>query len=179
MSEAPQIPGLVYFEGFLPEEATVFEFARSSVPWDERIRARKTASYGVPYDYAGLSYRRAPFPEWLDRVRTAVARRVGMEPNNCLLNFYPDGDARMGFHSDSAMGLVAGTGVAIVSLGAQRSLRFRRIADFDDRFSFTLAPGSLLYMEPSIQEIWQHALPRTSRPAPRISLTFRAVAPEG
>lgn len=84
----------------------------------------------------------------------------------------------MGFHSDSAMGLLPDSGVAIVSLGATRPLRFRRIERRDERLDYVLTAGSLLYMEVAVQRLWEHAIPRRSRCEPRISLTFRAVAPE-
>ena len=174
--EMTTILGILYVERFLCDQEAVFTWAIANVAWDDRIRARKTASFGVPYNYAGLTYEPNPFPPELDRVRVMVGEHVRMEANNCLLNYYPDGDARMGFHSDSAMGLIGDSGVAIVSLGAQRGLRFRRIAHLDERVTLDLAPGSLLYMRPEVQREWQHALPRTKRPAPRISLTFRAVA---
>ncbi len=143
--------------------------------WDERIQARKTASYGVPYDYAGLSYEARTFPPELEPVRARVAARIGEAVNNCLLNYYPDGRSRMGFHSDSEEGIVPGTGVAIVSLGARRPLRFRRTEQPDERIDYLLAPGSLLFMPPRVQTEWQHALPRSSQREPRISLTFRTI----
>jgi alkylated DNA repair dioxygenase AlkB len=168
------IPGIVYVADFLTDQQRLFEWAVAHVPWDERIKARKTASYGVPYNYAGLDYEPRPFPPELDAVRLRASEHTGVEANNCLLNYYPDGRSRMGFHADSTEGLIGG--VAIVSLGAQRTLRFRRTAQLDDRLDYVLAPGSLLYMPQSVHLEWQHALPRTSRPEPRISLTFRALA---
>ncbi|MGE3635023.1 MAG: alpha-ketoglutarate-dependent dioxygenase AlkB, partial [Sandaracinaceae bacterium] len=145
------------------------------VRWDERIRARKTASFGEPYDYAGLDYARAGFPPELEAVRVKVAERIGLGFNNCLLNYYPDGRSRMGFHADAEAGIVPGTGVAIVSLGAQRNLRFRRTDRLDERLDYVLEPGSLVFMEPEVQRVWQHALPRSSARAPRVSLTFRVL----
>lgn len=168
------IPGIVYVEGFLLEHASLFAWAVANVDWDERIRARKTASYGIPYNYKGLDYAPRAFPRELDRVRVRAGRQIGLDANNCLLNYYPDGRSRMGFHADSVVGLIGG--VAIVSLGAQRALRFRRTAQLDDRLDYVLAPGSLLYLPPSVHLEWQHALPRNSRPDPRISLTFRCIA---
>src|SRR4051812_43684698 len=120
-ARVPEIAGILYVEGFLPEERRVFDWAVRNVAWDDRIKARKTASFGVPYDYAGLTYEARPFPAELERVRVLVGKAVEWEPNNCLLNYYPDGRSRMGFHSDSAMGLRSGSGVVIVSLGARRA----------------------------------------------------------
>lgn len=169
------IAGVLYEDDFLPGADRVFDWALTHVPWDQRIRARKTASYGEPYNYAGLTYPRLDFPPELEQVRARVSERLATPYNNCLLNYYPDGGSRMGFHSDSAEGIVEGAGVVIVSLGAARALRFRRTAQKDDRVDYLLAPGSLLFMAPEVQRLWEHALPRTSRDAPRVSLTFRAV----
>lgn len=170
-----RIPGIVYVDAFLPEQERVLRWAVANVDWDERIRARKTASYGIPYNYKGLDYAPRAFPPELDRIRVRAGRQLGLDANNCLLNYYPDGRSRMGFHADSTDGLIGG--VAIVSLGAQRALRFRRTAQLDDRLDYVLAPGSLLYLPRSVHLEWQHALPRTSNPNPRISLTFRCIAP--
>jgi alkylated DNA repair dioxygenase AlkB len=170
------IDGVLYLGDFLPEHEATFGWALRCVKWDERIQARKTASFGLPYDYAGLTYAEQPFPAELERVRARVAARVGEAVNNCLLNYYPDGRARMGFHSDSEAGIVPGTGVAIVSLGVARPLRFRATARPDERLDYLLAPGSLLFMPPRVQAEWQHALPRSSRREARISLTFRTIA---
>ena len=108
-------------------------------------------------------------------MRSAIGCVLEFEANNCLLNYYPDGRARMGFHADSAMGLVEGSGVAIVSLGAPRTLRFRRTEQPDVRLDYPLVPGGLLFMEKRVQAEWQHAVPRAGRVEGRISLTFRAV----
>ncbi len=170
------IDGVLYVADFLAEHQAVFEWAIRHVKWDERIQARKTASFGVPYDYAGLSYDEQPFPPPLERVRANVAVRIGEEVNNCLLNYYPDGRSRMGFHSDSEAGIVPGTGVSIVSLGVQRPLRFRVSMRPDERLDYQLAPGSLLFMPPRVQTEWQHALPRSSHREGRISLTFRSIS---
>ncbi len=169
------IDGILYVGDFLEEHEAVFEWALANVVWDDRIKARKTASYGVPYDYAGLTYAELPFSPELERVRALVSVRIGREVNNCLLNYYPDGRARMGFHSDSEEGIVPGTGVSIVSLGVQRPLRFREIARPDHRLDYLLAPGSLLFMPGYVQTEWQHSLPRSTQRKPRISLTFRTI----
>ena len=167
------IPGILYVEGFLADDAPLFRWARDHVDWDERIRARKTASYGVPYNYAGLDYAERPFPPELEAVRARASEQIGISVNNCLLNYYPDGRSRMGWHADDTSGLEGGVG--IVSLGAVRTLRFRRTADLEDRLNYVLAPGSLLYLPKSVHLEWQHAVPRNSRPEARISLTFRQV----
>jgi alkylated DNA repair dioxygenase AlkB len=63
-----------------------------------------------------------------------------------------------------------------VSLGTPREFLLRRNSDHADKLRFRLGGGSLLVMSGSVQEHWQHSVPR--RPAlagERISLTFRRV----
>jgi len=81
----------------------------------------------------------------------------------------------MGFHSDSAEELAPGTGVAIVSLGSKREIVFRSKADRSREYRLLLPSGSLLYMQPSSQEEWLHAIPKSESVGPRISLTFRMI----
>lgn len=169
------IAGVTVTPDFISNHAEVYDWCVANVPWDDRIAARKTATCGVPYNYAGLDYARSPFPPLIEAVRARIAAVIGFDANNCLLNWYPDGRSRMGFHADSAAGLAPGSGVAIVSLGAPRTLRFRRTVSPDERLDYPLVPGELLFMEKRVQDEWQHAVPRNSKPLGRISLTFRIV----
>jgi alkylated DNA repair dioxygenase AlkB len=100
---------------------------------------------------------------------------LGFVPNNCMLNFYEDGNSSMGFHSDSSEELEAGTGVAIVSLGSVRSLVFRSKADKAIEHDYPLQPGSLVGMTKEVQDHWLHAIPKIEGAGPRISLTFRSI----
>ncbi|MBM3461921.1 MAG: alpha-ketoglutarate-dependent dioxygenase AlkB [Armatimonadetes bacterium] len=145
--------------------------------WDLRMKARLTASFGLPYDYAGISYPEAPMSEPLREVCRLLRKRLGFEPNNCLVNYYPDGRSKMGFHSDDITELADDTGVAIVSLGASRPLRFRLLGDPTIRWELTQPPGSMLYMPQEVHRRWAHAIPRRKYAEPRISLTFRKLAP--
>jgi alkylated DNA repair dioxygenase AlkB len=81
----------------------------------------------------------------------------------------------MGFHSDQTDILEAGTGIAIVSLGATRSLQFRNIADPSKTDNYDLPSGSLIYMTQDVQSLWQHAIPKADTQIGRMSLTFRQI----
>ena len=74
--------------------------------------------------------------------------------------------------------LEPGTGVAIVSLGAERILRFRRIDDKSITCDYLLPNGSLLYMPPEVQLEWKHGVPAQPETGSRISLTFRRLQPD-
>ncbi len=165
--------GITYIENFITNPTALLDTLESSVAWDERMSARKTASYGKAYNYSQMQYPYQKFIEPLEVVRIAVGERLGFMPNNCLINYYMDGNSRMGFHSDQTDILYEGTGVAIVSIGEIRILRFRNIQNPDLRKDFPLASGSLMYMTNTVQEIWQHAIPKSKTTEGRMSLTFR------
>ena len=145
------------------------------VAWDERMRARKTASFGVPFNYSGITYPYQPIPTRLAAIIDLLHIEMGMKANNCLANYYPNGDAKMGFHSDSTDHLAADSGIAIVSLGAPRTLTFCFLQDRSITRAYPLAPGSLLFMPLDVQEQWLHGLPADEDAGGRISLTFRKI----
>ena len=170
MSDVPQV---LIEPGFVPDHEVLCRFLIDEVPWDTRMQARLTASYGLPYDYAGMSYEAQPMLAPLHELCGRIAARLGFEPNNCLLNYYMDGRSKMGFHADDITVLEGDTGVAIVSLGGVRPLRFRRQGDPTVRHELRQEPGSLLYMPQEVHRGWVHAIPRVPQAEPRISLTFR------
>lgn len=165
----------LFIPDFISDPDTVFDALLEETVWDERMKARKTASFGIAYNYSQITYPDAPFPENLQALCGLVRDAVGFEPNNCLLNYYPDGNSSMGFHSDTATGRSAGTGVAILSLGAAREMRFRHKRNDETNSARWLNPGSLIYLDDATQEDWLHAIPKADGAGPRISLSFRSI----
>lgn len=170
-------PTIQLVDSFLQEHASLFETLRDSVTWDDRMAARRTASFGQPYNYSQIDYSATPMLPELKDVASKLESQLNVAFNNCLLNFYETGDNSMGFHSDDTSGLISGTGVAIVSLGSARDITFRNIADKSIQHSFSLLPGSLLYMDDAVQALWMHAIKKQANAGPRISLTWRAFRP--
>lgn len=176
MTDPTNPPDVLLRPTFMADAAALFEHLVHDVEWDTRMKARKTASFGVAYDYSQITYPETDMPPRIDAVRRQVAAELGFAPNNCLLNFYEDGRSSMGFHSDSSEELVEGTGVAIVSLGSERSIVFRHKQDRSREYRYALPSGSLLFMSKAIQDLWLHAIPKAEGAGPRISMTFREIA---
>lgn len=172
-------PNVTFVSGFVANHKDLFDHLLSSVVWDERLRARKTASFGVSYDYSGITYPQVTMPESLQGICKQIEATLGFHPNNCLLNHYPDGQSSMGFHSDSTEELAEGTGVAIVSLGSEREMMFRCKQVRSHEIPYALTPGSLLYMSKEFQSLWLHAIPKSPGSGQRISLTFRRMLKTG
>jgi alkylated DNA repair dioxygenase AlkB len=166
--------GITHLEHFL-NGSGLFKLLRDTIVWDERMAARKTASFGKAYNYSQMSYPYQGFLPELEVVRASLDPVIGFAPNNCLVNYYTSGSSKMGYHSDQTDILEPGTGVAIVSLGATRTLKFRSIADPEAFMSFDLVDGSLIYMTQEVQDNWQHAILKSDNDGGRISLTFRQI----
>lgn len=167
--------GTIYIEHFIVQPEALWHYLLDHAPWDHSMTARKTASYGVAYNYGQMVYPYRQMPELLNAVVQQLKPVTGFEANNCLINYYPDGKSKMGFHSDQTDILAARTGIAIVSLGATRMLRFRNIGQRDLVHDFWLPSGSLFYMSQEVQHTWQHAIPAADSTEGRLSLTFRNI----
>ena len=111
-------PNIVFQPHFLDSNSAskIFSHLLETVVWNKKMASRYTASFGIAYEYSGMSYDEQQMPESIRLIADDVAELVGFIPNNCLLNYYFDGKSKMGFHSDDLSQLVTGTGVAIVSL---------------------------------------------------------------
>ncbi|MHB2017540.1 MAG: alpha-ketoglutarate-dependent dioxygenase AlkB [Candidatus Xenobia bacterium] len=166
-------PDVLVEEGFVPDPDALLAWMMAHTEWDRRIQARLTASFGRPYNYAGLDYPPVTMPGPLAQLCDRLESRLGFRPDNCLANYYPDGHSKMGFHADNVEELADGTGVAIVSLGGERPLKFRLMGNPEVRYDLTQRPGSMLYMPQQVNRQWVHAILRRRHAEPRISLTFR------
>ena len=93
-------PGIRIIDSFWGTPDELFEYLRDNVHWDERMKARKTASFGVSYDYSGITYSQTEIPEMLQPICESIEKEIGFRPNNILLNYYPDGSSSMGYHSE-------------------------------------------------------------------------------
>jgi len=162
---------------FVEDAGALLTAAVEGLTWDDRIRARRTASCGTAYNYSGLWYPDTTMPAFIAALADRVAHRVRHPITNCLANLYSSGESTMGFHSDSSEGIVPGSSTSIVSLGAVRDLTFRRKTLRSHTEKVRLESGSLLVMAAGVQDVWEHALLQTETTGVRVSLTFRHLAP--
>lgn len=193
-------PDSAYFYPYFfnsDESALLFSCLTESTPWrQDKIRiAGRTVDVprlqcwmGEPhcsYAYSGIPL--APEP-WIEPV-AAILERVNLvleEQFNCaLLNCYRSGQDSVAWHADDEPQLGLSPRIASVSLGATRRFALKRKPlpglskeELELRHRIELTDGSLLLMQPGVQERWLHQIPKTSRPtAPRINLTFRRIEP--
>ena len=128
----------------------------------------------MPFNYSQITYPEVEMLPELVPLCKLIDQEIGWYPNNCLMNFYPDGQSTMGYHSDSMEELKPDTGVVVISLGAERVISFRNnLTEEIHRYEFK--NGMLLYMSAEIQDDWCHGVRKQEGAGERISLTFRCV----
>lgn len=167
--------GIIYVENFIEDSWSLFEELKTEIEWDERMKARLTASFGTAYNYSDISYPFRKMPSAIEDLCGRINDELKFLPNNCLINYYPNGKSKMGFHADQIDILAKDTGIVIISLGETRMLKFRKTANHSETYEFQLSTGSLIYMSQEIQKIWQHSIPKSETENGRMSLTFRKI----
>ena len=150
-------------------------YLTSEVAWIDQMHARRTASFGVPYNYSGQRYAACEMPPVIAAIAERAAAFAGHAFNNCLCNLYETGANTMGFHADSYEGLVSTSRIAIASFGAARTLVFQS-ADKVHREELVLEHGSIVLMTRSTQDRWRHAVLPAPAVGLRVSATFRRIA---
>jgi alkylated DNA repair dioxygenase AlkB len=177
---------------FLGPVATAQAFAsvHAELPWrQDRVRVfgrahpiprmhAWVADAGATYRWSGLHLDPSPWTPGLQELRSAVEEALGLPLRGVLANLYRDGADRMGWHSDDEPELGPEPLVVSLSLGAPRDLRLRpRPGGRGAPFSVRLGDGDLFGMAGPTQAHWQHCIPPRRSAGPRISLTFRPMAP--
>lgn len=165
------------FKNVLSESNILFDLIKENTNWDISIKSRKTGSYGKPYNYSNLNYDFFTFPPYINEMANLVNDKLGFIPNNCLINYYEDGDSKMGFHSDQIDLLKSNSGIAIFSIGNSRIMRFKNKLDKDIVHDIILEPNSLFYMSKNMQKDWLHSVLSDKKNInnSRISITFRQI----
>ncbi|MCL1117214.1 MULTISPECIES: alpha-ketoglutarate-dependent dioxygenase AlkB family protein [Pseudomonadati] len=118
-----------------------------------------------------------PWPPILTKLRQTLLNRCQLNFNAVLVNHYKDGNDCMGWHSDDEPEIVAGSSIASITIGACRDFVVRHKAS-QQKVTYAPCSGDLIIMAPSMQQTWQHALPkRLAVTKPRINFTFRLISP--
>jgi len=174
---------LLYGEAFLPADVAdqYFSELRNSSAWQQKpasfgyLQPRLTASYGddgITYRYSGTENKALPWTVTLFEIKQRIEAVQG-EYNYCLLNLYRSGSDSVAWHADNEpeMGDVIGS----LSLGATRTFRIRHNKSKETR-EFLVANGTLIIMAGTMQQFWNHEVPKTKESVgERINLTFRKI----
>ncbi len=176
-------------ERFLAPEAAArwFRWTLRALPWrQDRVRMfgrehvcrRQTAFLaegGARYGYSGVVHQGTGLGLRLDTLLMAVNTVLGTTFDSVLATRYRNGDDRLGWHADDEPELGPDPALAVLSLGAPRTLAFRTRESGAKRVRkrYTLISGTLLFMAPGTQRRWQHCVPQQRGAGERVSLGFR------
>lgn len=143
------------------------------VPTPRLVAAFGDDAYAYPDMGASL-----PWSPNLRGLRDRLQAESGQDFNYALVNWYRDGSDYTGWHSDKIDLHVPETRIAIISIGASRTLSFRAIGASRPAREVELSDGSLLWMSCELQRHFEHAVaPAPQANMERFSITFRNVVP--
>ena len=158
-----------------------FRALRQGCRWEQKpgifghMQPRLIASCGddgVTYRYSGVENIARPWNDTLLEIKSRIEQVQG-DYNYCLLNLYRNGADSMGWHADDEPGL--SNIIGSISLGATRKFRIRH-NQTRETISFSATHGALFIMAGTMQQFWQHEIPKTKKVVgERINLTFRKV----
>jgi alkylated DNA repair dioxygenase AlkB len=164
--------------GWMRGADVLFERLATAVPWQAERRVMYDRVVDVPRLVCFYGEDEALPDAALDAARRALDARYAAELGEPFrtagLCYYRDGRDSVAWHGDTiGRGRDEDTMVAIVSVGAPRALLLRPRGGGPVR-RHHVGHGDLIVMGGSCQRTWEHAVPKTARPAgPRISIQFR------
>lgn len=166
---------------FTRQEADAyFKELKDTTPWQQRTRKmydrlipdpRLTAFYGGA---TGLRWTPA-----LLAVKARIEAECAMVFDRVLLNYYRDGNDSVAWHSDTLPADGRHHPIASVTFGETRLFKIRHKTRADiNQLDLPLTHGSFLLMGETMQDHYEHHVPKTSRKiGARINLTFRIAEP--
>jgi alkylated DNA repair dioxygenase AlkB len=179
-----RLPGadLQLWEQFFakPESDGYYRLLKETTPWQQRVRKmydktvldpRLTAFYGGEKGHAWTAE--------LLAIKARVEKECGVVFDRVLLNYYRDGNDSVAWHSDTLAADGKHHPIASVTFGETRVFKVRHRSRKDIKpLDIPLTHGSFLLMGASMQDQYEHHVPKTSRKVgARINLTFRISEP--
>ena len=137
---------------------------------------RRSVGFFGPANVAGYTYSRQTAPRqelvpWMVDLIKLVNGAVGANFNSILINHYENGEEYISQHSDSEKGLVPGSKVATISIGAERTFIIKRKGG-PTVLKQKLKSGSIAVMED--QSRYTHGINKEKKiRGERFSVTFR------
>ncbi len=181
------VPPVAVYSDFLDDRGAArwLRWCLAALPWrQDRVRmfgrehacprlVAFLAEPGLSYRYSGFEHRGSGLGTRLSALLAAVNARLSTRFNSVLVTCYRDGADRLGWHADRERELGPDPELAVLSLGAPRTLAFRTRVTPRQYTRYPLTAGSLLFMGPGTQAHWQHSVPPQQHATERVSLGFR------
>lgn len=176
-------------EFLLQQEAThYFNLLKNQTPWERKkiiifgkevMQPRLVYWYsdpGISYKYSGITLKSNPWPNYLMDLKNKIETICETKFNSVLINYYRDHLDSMGWHRDNEKELGLNPIIASFSLGQMREFQLRDYQTKKNKIKLELKNNDLLIMKGTIQNDWEHSIPKRTTPqGERINLTFRKI----
>jgi alkylated DNA repair dioxygenase AlkB len=156
------------------DAARWFADLRDGVAWRHERRLMYQREVDVPRLVAGFRLDDPALPPALGEAADRVRGLAATSFNAVGLNYYRDQHDSVAPHNDRLGELVAGHPIALLSLGATRTMSIRAKAPPRGSLAIDLEPGSVLVMDYATQLHYLHGIPKQkAKTGGRISVAFR------
>eukprot|EP00808_Paulinella_micropora_P023206 g45.t1 len=132
------------------------------------------------YEYGGAAFQPNAIPHWLLAIQEEVMKAVeldGAQPNSIVLNYYPNGLSRIGWHADDEdifEAKVKACNMISLTLGTPRDFDWKPCKMGSTGGSVSLGDGDIFVQQGMFQRHYKHSSPSDiDVKEPRISLTWR------
>jgi len=167
----------------------MMEFIRDNTIWEERDPNHLVAWYtDLPctceYEYdKGNPQPSRQMPDWLKELRDHMMVQLNIAednpPNSVNMNWYKNGKAGIGAHSDDEdlfLSLYKPAKIISFTLGAERPFEIWKYDLSEKKKEVVLPNGSYMTMESMFQRNYKHAIPCVEEEfPPRLNITWRYV----
>lgn len=171
-TELPSGAWIDHVPGWVTGHDALFERLERELPWFTEKRRMYDREVLTPRLLARVP--RGGGDGLVEAMRAALSARYGEAFVHVTAALYRDGRDSVAWHGDTTARDMLRATVATVSLGEPRRFLLRPAEGLPDLRTWHLGRGDLLVMGGTCQRTWEHAVPKTARPAgPRISVQFR------
>ena len=118
------------------------------------------SSSNTPFQYGGKNMEPKKLPQILNEIKEKLKNITGEYYDSVLVNYYPDGNSAMKYHSDPLYDTWT-ENQAIVSFGSTRKLIYREKTNKDIKYEFVLNSGDIIISSANCQEKYQHCLKKS------------------
>ena len=170
---------VAYTPGWIPPARAEQWFRRlhEGIAWRSQRRMMYERMLDVPRLTAHFRLDDPALPPPLGEAAAQARASVGAPFTSAGLNFYRDRHDSVAPHNDHFDEILRGQPIALLSLGARRTMTIRAKRPPRRVLRLELEPGSLLLMDYAIQLHYDHAIPKQrASVGPRISVAFRCSA---
>ena len=180
---------VLFSPGWIRGSDNVFEELRTDMPWQAMKRPMYDRIVEVPRLICAQPVAKLKSAHPLAVITRELESALNLRFESVGLNYYRDGNDSVAWHRDGSRSTARPGTVALVALGAPRTLAMRPHAEHPaktaettritgaTRHRWLLGHGDLLVMSGACQHDWEHRVPKEPGAGPRISLAFRSADP--